>query len=117
MTRSRRLRSAAISFDFGDGRVRRNKIIDTRLSTVLFALMGQAVGEPTSLATRNLLRRSAAGPLRRRAVGRGSRRHRRLLWPHPRRRSVLGAEDDRCVRLHGQRRTPRAVVVSVGAVR
>jgi hypothetical protein len=43
-------------FDFGDGRVRRNKIIDTRLSTVLFALMGQAVGEPTSLATRNLLR-------------------------------------------------------------
>jgi hypothetical protein len=56
MTRSRRLRSAAISFDFGDGRVRRNKIIDTRLSTVLFALMGQAVGEPTSLATRNLLR-------------------------------------------------------------
>ena len=61
--------------------------------------------------------REAARALRRRAVGRGSRPHRRLLWPHHRRRSVLGAEDDRCVRLHGQRRTPRAVVVSMGAVR
>ncbi|GIE28374.1 ovoperoxidase [Actinoplanes italicus] len=43
-------------FDFGDGRVRPNKIIDTRLSSVLFDLMGQPGGEPTSLATRNLLR-------------------------------------------------------------
>ena len=43
-------------FDFGDGRVRRNKIIDTKLSTVLFALLGQPVGDPVSLATRNLLR-------------------------------------------------------------
>jgi hypothetical protein len=43
-------------FDFGDGRVRRNKLIDTKLSSVLFALMGQPTGEPTSLASRNLLR-------------------------------------------------------------
>lgn len=42
-------------FDFGDGRVRPNKI-DTKLSTVLFNLLGQPQGEPTSLATRNLLR-------------------------------------------------------------
>jgi hypothetical protein len=43
-------------FDFGDGRVRRNKRIDTTLSSVLFSLMGQATGEPVSLASRNLLR-------------------------------------------------------------
>jgi hypothetical protein len=43
-------------FDFGDGRVRPNKRIDTRLSTVLFHLLGQPHGEPVSLATRNLLR-------------------------------------------------------------
>jgi Animal haem peroxidase len=43
-------------FDFGDGRSRHNKKIDTTLSSVLFALMGQPPGEPTSLATRNLLR-------------------------------------------------------------
>ncbi len=43
-------------FDFGDGRVRQNKKIDTTLSTPLFDLMGQAPGEPVSLATRNLLR-------------------------------------------------------------
>ena len=43
-------------FDFGDGRVRRNKKIDTTLSSVLFNLLGQAPGTPTSLATRNLLR-------------------------------------------------------------
>jgi hypothetical protein len=43
-------------FDFGDGRVRPNKKVDTKLSTVLFNLMGQPEGEPTSLATRNLLR-------------------------------------------------------------
>ena len=43
-------------FDFGDGRVRRNKRIDTKLSTVLFRLMRQAQDEPKSLATRNLLR-------------------------------------------------------------
>jgi Animal haem peroxidase len=43
-------------FDFGDGRVRHNKAIDTTLSSVLFELMGQPKGEPVSLATRNLLR-------------------------------------------------------------
>ena len=43
-------------FDFGDARVRQNKTIDTRLSTILFDLMGQPQDEPTSLATRNLLR-------------------------------------------------------------
>jgi hypothetical protein len=43
-------------FDFGDGRVRPNKKIDTKLSKVLFNLMGQPEGESTSLATRNLLR-------------------------------------------------------------
>jgi hypothetical protein len=43
-------------FDFGDGRVRPNKLIDTKLSSVLFSLLGQPEGEPTSLATRNLLR-------------------------------------------------------------
>jgi hypothetical protein len=43
-------------FDFGDGRARPNKRIDTKLSTVLFHLLGQPPGEPTSLATRNLLR-------------------------------------------------------------
>jgi Animal haem peroxidase len=43
-------------FDFGDGRVRRNKKIDTMLSTPLFDLMGQSEGEPVSLATRNLIR-------------------------------------------------------------
>ncbi len=43
-------------FDFGDGRVRPNKKIDTTLSSVLFDLLGQAPGTPASLATRNLLR-------------------------------------------------------------
>jgi hypothetical protein len=43
-------------FDFGDGRVRRNKRIDTTLSTPLFDLLGQPPGDPVSLATRNLLR-------------------------------------------------------------
>jgi hypothetical protein len=43
-------------FDFGDNRVRHNKLIDTKLSTVLFTLLGQPTGEPVSLATRNLLR-------------------------------------------------------------
>lgn len=43
-------------FDFGDGRARNNKRIDTKLSTVLFDLPGLPGGEPQSLATRNLLR-------------------------------------------------------------
>jgi hypothetical protein len=43
-------------FDFGDGRVKNNKLIDTTLSSPLFALLGQAAATPVSLATRNLLR-------------------------------------------------------------
>jgi hypothetical protein len=46
-------------FDFGDGEVKPNKLIDTRISTPLFdlPLSTIATGEPpTSLATRNLLR-------------------------------------------------------------
>lgn len=43
-------------FDFGDGRVRPNKRIDPRLSTVLLDLPGMPGGEPQSLASRNLLR-------------------------------------------------------------
>jgi len=46
-------------FDFGDGEVKPNKLIDTKLSTPLFnlPLATIASGEPpTSLATRNLLR-------------------------------------------------------------
>ena len=43
-------------FDFGDGRVRPNKLIDTTLSSALFHLLGQASGTPDSLAIRNLVR-------------------------------------------------------------
>jgi Animal haem peroxidase len=43
-------------FDFGDGRAKPNKAIDTTLSSTLFQLMGQPQGEPVSLAARNLLR-------------------------------------------------------------
>jgi hypothetical protein len=43
-------------FDFGDNRVRRNKRIDTKLSTILFDLLGQPASEAQSLAQRNLLR-------------------------------------------------------------
>jgi len=43
-------------FDFGDGRARRNKKIDTKLSSVLFTLLGQPAQQPDSLAIRNLLR-------------------------------------------------------------
>jgi hypothetical protein len=49
-------------FDFGDGNVRPNKKIDTRLSTALFALPASVVANPDpmlnpqSLAQRNLLR-------------------------------------------------------------
>ena len=53
---SRRFIDWQTFFDFGDGRVRQNKRIDTKLSTPLFDLMGQPQGEPTSLASRNLLR-------------------------------------------------------------
>ncbi len=43
-------------FDFGDGKVRPNKMIDTALSSILFHLMGQSTGTPDSLAIRNLVR-------------------------------------------------------------
>jgi hypothetical protein len=43
-------------FDLGDNRVRRNKRIDTKLSSVLFKLLGQPAHESDSLATRNLQR-------------------------------------------------------------
>ena len=43
-------------FDFGGGQVRRNKRIDTKLSSALFHLLGQPSDEPDSLAIRNLVR-------------------------------------------------------------
>lgn len=43
-------------FDFGDARTRNNKLIDAKLSTVLFDLPGVPGHDPQSLATRNLLR-------------------------------------------------------------
>ena len=43
-------------FDFGDGNVRPNKKIDSKLSSVLMDLIGIPAGEPQSLAQRNLLR-------------------------------------------------------------
>ena len=43
-------------FDFGDGNVRPNKKLDTKLSSVLMDLIGFPAGEPQSLAQRNLLR-------------------------------------------------------------
>ncbi len=53
---SRRFIDWQTFFDFGDGRVRRNKRIDTTLSSALFHLLGQPSDEPDSLAIRNLLR-------------------------------------------------------------
>jgi hypothetical protein len=43
-------------FDFGDGRARNNKRIDTKLSSVLFDLPGLSSGDMQSLAARNLTR-------------------------------------------------------------
>lgn len=43
-------------FDLGDGSVRHNKLIDTKLSSPLFQLPGFASGDVISLASRNLLR-------------------------------------------------------------
>jgi hypothetical protein len=48
-------------FDFDDGNARPNKMIDTRLSSVLFDLPGFAPGEVQSLAQRNLLRHLTFG--------------------------------------------------------
>jgi hypothetical protein len=46
-------------FNFGDGRVRSNKRIDTKLSSVLFDLPDIPADEPQSLAQRNLRRNLA----------------------------------------------------------
>lgn len=43
-------------FDFGDGRARNNKRIDTKISTVMFDLPGLPPGGPQALAQLNLLR-------------------------------------------------------------
>lgn len=43
-------------FDFGDGRARNNKRIDTRVSSVMFDLPGLPPGGPQALAQLNLLR-------------------------------------------------------------
>jgi hypothetical protein len=43
-------------FDFGDGRSRNNKRIDTKISTVMFDLPGLPPGGPQALAQLNLLR-------------------------------------------------------------
>ena len=43
-------------FDFGDGRVKHNKRIDTKLSSALFRLLGQPSDQSDSLAIRNLIR-------------------------------------------------------------
>ena len=48
-------------FDFGDGEVKPNKLIDTKLSTVLFDLLDIPGDEPQSLAQRNLLRSLVLG--------------------------------------------------------
>jgi Animal haem peroxidase len=56
---SRRFIGWQTFFDFGDGQVRPNKAIDTRISTPLFNLPLGAIASgdpPTSLAQRNLLR-------------------------------------------------------------
>ncbi len=46
-------------FTFGDGNSRQNKRIDTKLSSVLFDLLDIPMGEPQSLAQRNLRRHLA----------------------------------------------------------
>lgn len=43
-------------FDFGDGKSRNNKRIDTKISTVMFDLPGLPLGGPQALAQLNLLR-------------------------------------------------------------
>ncbi len=58
---SRRFIDWQTFFDFGDGNVRPNKKMDTKLSSTLFDLVGAASNEPQSLAQRNLLRSLAFG--------------------------------------------------------
>jgi hypothetical protein len=82
-------------FDFGDGRVKNNKLIDTTLSSPLFALLGQAAGTPVSLATRNLLRNLTM------EVPSGQRVARAMSLP------VLAAADLVDIKpLHLEKRTP-----------
>jgi hypothetical protein len=82
-------------FDFGDGKFRNNKKIDTTLSSILFALMGTAQGEPTSLATRNLIRGLTM------KVPSGQRVAQAMQLP------VLGPGDlDELKDLHLEKRTP-----------
>jgi hypothetical protein len=82
-------------FDFGDGRARPNKKIDTKLSSVLFHLLGQPPGEPTSLATRNLLRNLTMG------VPSGQRVARAMQLPE-----LAPADLQDLEPLHLERRTP-----------
>jgi hypothetical protein len=92
---SRRFIDWQTFFDFGDGRVRPNKRIDTKLSSVLFDLPGQPEDEPTSLATRNLLRNLTMG------VPSGQRVARTMQLP------VLAPADLQDLEpLHLDRRTP-----------
>ncbi len=82
-------------FDFGDGRKRQNKRIDTKLSSVLFNLKGLPQGEATSLATRNLLRNLTL------KVPSGQRVAKAMKLP------VLAAADlDDLTALHLEQRTP-----------
>lgn len=60
-------------FDFGDEKVRPNKKIDTKLSSVLFDLTGLPQGGPQSLAQLNLLRNLALGVPSGQAVARAMR--------------------------------------------
>ena len=82
-------------FDFGDGRVRRNKRIDTTLSSVLFSLIGQPAGEPVSLASRNLLRNLTM------QVPSGQRVAKAMALPR-----LAAADLDDLVPFHLQQRTP-----------
>jgi Animal haem peroxidase len=92
---SRRFIDWQTFFDFGDGRVRPNKRIDTKLSSVLFDLLGQPEDEPTSLAIRNLLRNLTMG------VPSGQRVARTMQLP------VLAPADLQDLEpLHLDRRTP-----------
>ncbi len=82
-------------FDFGDGRSKPNKRIDTALSSVLFDLLGQPPGSPASLATRNLLRNLTMG------VPSGQRVARAMKMPE-----LAPADLKDLQPLHLDRRTP-----------
>ncbi|MBX9243549.1 peroxidase [Actinotalea ferrariae] len=82
-------------FDFGDDRARRNKLIDTTLSSVLFSLPGQPAGEEVSLASRNLLRSLALG------VPSGQRIAAAMQFP-----ALSGADLEDLQEYHLENRTP-----------